>query len=67
MNQYATTGYLANCLKRPGFDVARRYLVFVGAANLLWESAHLPLYTLWREGDFGDLVLRSSTARAAIF
>jgi hypothetical protein len=30
--------------------VLRRYLLFVAGANLLWETAQLPLYTIWREG-----------------
>jgi hypothetical protein len=30
--------------------VLRRYLPFVALANLAWEIAHLPLYTLWSEG-----------------
>ena len=34
--------------------VLRRYVPFVGAANLMWEAAHLPLYTLWREGTFRE-------------
>jgi hypothetical protein len=29
--------------------VLRRYLPFVAVANLAWEVAHLPLYTLWNE------------------
>lgn len=33
----------------------RRYLLFVAAANLAWEIAQLPLYTLWQEGSFGEL------------
>ena len=26
----------------------RRYLIAVACGNLLWETAQLPLYTLWR-------------------
>jgi hypothetical protein len=29
--------------------IARRYLPWLGGLNLVWEVAHLPLYTLWRE------------------
>jgi hypothetical protein len=29
--------------------VLRRYLLFVLAANLVWETLHLPLYTIWFE------------------
>ena len=35
--------------------VLRRYLPFVALANLAWEIAHLPLYTLWREGSPGEI------------
>ena len=28
----------------------RRYMVFVAVANLGWEFAHMPLYTLWQTG-----------------
>lgn len=34
----------------------RRYLGFAGAAHLLWEFAHLPLYTIWLTGTAGELV-----------
>jgi len=37
-------------------DVLRRYLAFTAAANLLWESAHLPLYTIWREAEAGKIL-----------
>jgi hypothetical protein len=32
------------------------YGLFIAVSNLAWESAHLPLYTLWTEGEVGDLV-----------
>lgn len=36
----------------PGWlTTLRWYLALVAGASLLWESAHLPLYTIWREGD----------------
>jgi hypothetical protein len=28
----------------------RRYIGFAIVANLLWEFAHLPLYTIWKKG-----------------
>ena len=28
----------------------RAYLLTVAAANIIWETAHLPLYTLWQTG-----------------
>lgn len=32
-----------------------RYLLFVTGANLVWEVAHLPLYTIWTTGSLGEL------------
>ncbi len=34
----------------------RRYMAFVAAANLVWEFAHMPLYTLWETGSAGEIV-----------
>lgn len=34
----------------------RRYFVCIGVANLVWEFAQLPLYTLWWEGTPGEIV-----------
>lgn len=34
----------------------RRYLAFVAMASLAWEFLHLPLYTIWTEGDTRELV-----------
>lgn len=36
--------------------VLRRYLAFVAVASLAWEFLHLPLYTIWTEGDTRELV-----------
>lgn len=33
----------------------RRYLLAVGVLHLLWEFAHMPLYSLWREGAAGEI------------
>ena len=35
----------------------RRYLLLVGSANLVWEIAQLPLYTIWSEGTGQQIVL----------
>jgi len=34
----------------------RRFLIFIAAANLVWEFAQLPLYTLWYEGSPGEII-----------
>lgn len=59
-------------------NVLRRYFLFSLAANLIWESAHLPLYTLWQEAAFdeiafavvhctgGDLVIAFATLIVAL-
>lgn len=43
----------------PGRDwlsALRRYFVFAAMAHLVWEFAHLPLYTIWLTGSPGELV-----------
>lgn len=35
----------------------RRYLLAILAGNLVWEMAHLPLYTIWRDGTWRDLTV----------
>lgn len=56
----------------------RRYLVAVTAGNLAWETAQMPLYTLWHTGSareiavailhctLGDIVIASVALIAAI-
>lgn len=34
----------------------RRYLAALLVLNLSWETAHLPLFTIWREGSGRDLL-----------
>ena len=34
----------------------RHYLVFTAGANLVWEFAQMPFYTLWRDGTWGEIV-----------
>jgi hypothetical protein len=42
---------------RPGWLTAiRRYLIAVTVGNLIWETAQLPLYTLWRTEPVRSLV-----------
>lgn len=33
----------------------RRYALFMGPANLVWETLHVPLYTISREGTIGEI------------
>ena len=35
--------------------VLRRYLLFIIAGNLIWETLHLPLYTIWEDGTAAEL------------
>lgn len=37
-------------------DALRRYFAVIVPANLVWEFAHLPLYTIWSTGTAGELV-----------
>lgn len=36
-------------------SVLRRYIAVVAVANLFWEIAQLPLYTIWTEGSSREL------------
>lgn len=33
----------------------RRYALFIATSNLVWETLHLPLYTIWNEGTPGEI------------
>jgi hypothetical protein len=36
---------------RPNWLIAiRRYLIAIAICNLVWETAQLPLYTIWHTG-----------------
>ena len=37
-------------------SVRRRYVLFSAVGHLLWETAHIPLYTIWVEGTWGEIV-----------
>ncbi|MGR3499173.1 MAG: hypothetical protein ACU0E9_09805 [Limimaricola soesokkakensis] len=36
--------------------VLRRYFLFSLIGHLLWEVAHIPLYTIWTEGSAGEII-----------
>jgi hypothetical protein len=36
--------------------VMRRYFAVMAVGNLVWEIAHMPLYTLWETGTAGEIV-----------
>ena len=43
-------------LREPAWlPTLRRYIVFAAVAHLVWEFAHLPLYTIWLTGTAGEL------------
>jgi hypothetical protein len=56
----------------------RRYLLLVAVANLAWEIAQLPLYTIWTEGSVrqiafavlhctaGDMLIASASLLGAL-
>lgn len=45
-----------SALTKSAGAVTRRYLVVTLIANLLWETAQLPFYTIWKTGSFRDIV-----------
>ena len=36
--------------------VLRHYFAVLASGMLVWEFAHFPLYTLWREGSWGQIL-----------
>lgn len=38
-----------------GGAVALRFLLVVAVGNLIWEIVHVPLYTLWQTGGWGEI------------
>ncbi len=60
-------------------NTLRRYMIFVAVANLIWEFAHMPLYTIastgtWNEILFagfhctgGDILIAMSSIMLALF
>lgn len=40
---------------KPGGPVALRFLLFIAVGNLIWEIAHVPLYTLWVSGSRNEI------------
>lgn len=59
-------------------DMLRRYLPFIALTNLVWETLHLPLYTIWAEDGMqaqafavvhctgGDLIIATTTLMLAL-
>lgn len=75
-----TAGNMATTTPPPNWlTVLRRYLALAGGAHLVWEFAHLPLYTIWLTGTTaelvfaavhctgGDLLITLSTVMLALF
>ena len=60
-------------------NVLRRYFIVMALGNLVWEFAHMPLYTLWETGGpdeivfaaihctGGDILIAMSTLLGALF
>lgn len=58
MSAMAATADVATAGTVPANDwlrALRRYMTAVALANLLWEFAHMPLYTLWETGTASEI------------
>jgi len=42
---------------RNWLQVLKRYLLFMALGNLVWEFAHMPLYTVWETGTTAQMIL----------
>lgn len=67
-------------INEPGWlSVIRSYILYSTVGHLIWEMAHVPLYTIWVEGTWGeiafavthstggDLLIAMSTLLLALF
>jgi len=53
--------------RRDRLSAVGRYLLAILAGNLLWESAQLPLYTIWRDGSPGEIAFAALHCTAGDF
>lgn len=51
----AATGRVLGLQRHSRFVYLRSYVLSVAAASVLWESGHMPLYTLWETATPGEL------------
>ena len=52
----AEIGVMQSAPDRISLTALRRYFSVIIPANLIWEFAHMPLYTIWNEGTWGEIV-----------
>ena len=50
------TGVMPSSADGISLTALRRYFLVIIPANLIWEFAHLPLYTIWNEGTWGEII-----------
>lgn len=51
-----TVGSMQHHGAQISLDALRRYFAVIIPANLIWEFAHMPLYTIWNDGSWGEIV-----------
>lgn len=51
-----TTGVMPSSTDSISLTALRRYFAVIIPASLIWEFAHMPLYTIWNEGTWGGIV-----------
>lgn len=73
------TRYSCDAEEGSWLRILRRYMIFVAISNLVWEFAHMPLYTLWQTGTVseiafaalhctgGDILIALSTVMLSLF
>ncbi len=52
----AATGVRPSSTDSISMTALRRYFSVIIPANLIWEFVHMPLYTIWNEGTWGEIV-----------
>lgn len=54
MSTPRVTGVFKTCMKTASNTV--RFVALLALLNFVWEIAQLPLYTIWRDGSWGEIV-----------
>jgi len=50
------TGVMPSSTDGISLTALRRYFSVIIPANLIWEFAHMPLYTIWNDGNWGEII-----------
>jgi hypothetical protein len=53
---FESTGSIQQPSAQISLGALRRFFAVIIPANLIWEFAHMPLYTIWNEGSWSEII-----------